>query len=315
MDAAYNEWVAAIHASSSNAWSGKQVRALSEIAVPESALGASGWLLRADAALMWGRWLLASIVDPAAYVAQDDERHSFAALYAAVSNFVAEESDGLDDDAAKSLARLLAKAAWDEIQFQRSRSRRLLTRQIKDQVWSAAEPEPRCHLCGYLFDNAAKERYFGRPAPTYLPLLVDFTRPRGRNLRDLTAEVDHVRPVAAGGADELDNLRLACGWCNRAKWSLDHLYAAPAWRPAAVRHPRLGFVSVPRPLWVVRFVSAVGRCEHPGCEAGVTSHELFVAPRRSGGALTPTNIAVWCADHDPWSTERFIGADWLGPGE
>src|SRR5579875_2981089 len=186
MDAAYDEWVAAIHASSSNAWLGEQIRALSEIAVPESALGASGWLLRADAALTWGRWLLASIVDPAAYVARDDERHSFAALYAAVRAVVEAESVGLDGDAAKSLARLLAKAAWDEIQFQRSRSRRLLTRQIKDQVWLAAEPEPRCHLCGYPFENAAKDRYFGRPAPTDLPLLVDFTRPRGRNLRDLT---------------------------------------------------------------------------------------------------------------------------------
>lgn len=315
MDATYDEWVVAIHASSSNAWSGEQIRALSEVAVPESALGASGWLLRADAALTWGRWLLAGIVDPAAYVARDDERHSFAALYATVRAVVEAEAAGLDEDAARSLARLLAKAAWDEIQFQRSRSRRLLTRQIRGQVWLAAEPEPRCHLCGYAFDAAAKDRYLGWTAPTDLPLLVDFTRPRGRNLRDLSAEVDHVRPVAAGGAGELDNLRLACGWCNRAKWFLDHLYAVPAWRPAALHHPRLGPVSVPRPLWVVRFVSSVGRCEHAGCSARVTSHELFVAPRRPGGALTPTNIAVWCTDHDPWSTERFIGADWLGQGE
>lgn len=314
MNATYDEWVAAIHASSSNAWSSEQMRALSAAAVPESALGASGWLLRADVALTWGRWLLAGIVDPAAYVAHDDERHSFAGLYAAVRAVVEVNSD-LDDDAARSLARLLAKAAWDEIQFQRSRSRRKITRQIKDQVWLAAEPEPRCHLCGYAFDTAAKDRYFGRPAAADLPLLVDFTRPRGRNLRDLTAEVEHVRPVAAGGADELDNLRLACGWCNQAKWFLDHLYAVPSWCPAALHHPRLGPVSVPRPLWVVRFVSSVGRCEHPGCGARVTSHELFVAPRRPGGALTPTNIAVVCKDHDPWSTERFIGADWLGQGE
>ena len=315
MDAAFESWVAAIHASSSNAWSGDRLRELSEMEVPESALGRSGWLLRADAALTWGRWLLAGVADPAAYVAHDDEHHSFANLYAAVRTVVDAEGVDLDADGARSLARGLARAAWDEIQFQRFRSRRVLTRQLKDQVWFAAEPEPRCHLCGYAFDDAATDRYFGRSAATELPLLVDFTRPRGRNGRDLSIEVDHVRPVAAGGADDLDNLRLACGWCNRAKWFLDHLYSVPAWRPSIVRHPRLGLVSAPRPLWVVRIVSAVGRCEHPNCSARLSSNELFVAPRRLGGALTPTNIGVWCADHDPWSTERFIGAALLSQDE
>ncbi len=315
MDAAFEPWVAAIHASSSNAWSSEQLRSLALLAVPDAALGVSGWLLRADAALTWGRWLLESIVDPAPYMMYDDERHSYATIYAAVRAIVQAEATELADEAIKSLARSMARAAWDEIRFQRSRARRALTRTVRNQVWLAAEPEPRCHLCGYAFDGAAKDRYFGRASRRELPLLVDFTRPRGRNPRDLTAEVDHVRPVATGGGGDLDNLRLACGWCNRTKWFYDHLYAVPTWRPATVQHPVLGPVSVPQPLWVVRHVSAVGRCEQPGCAGRLATHELFVAPRRLSGALTPTNIAVWCIDHDPWSTERFIGPTLLEAAE
>lgn len=314
MDSAFQRWVATVRASSANAWSSYHIGNLATVPVPEFALGPSGWLLRADAALTWGRWLLAGIVDPAAYVAYEDNSHSYATLYATVRTAVVAEAGELDRGAVAALARLIADAMWDEIQFERSRSRRSLSKRVRDQVWLAAEPEPRCHLCGYVFEEAAKERYFGRPADADLPLLVDFTRPRGRYPRDLYAEIDHVRAVAAGGADQLDNLRLACGWCNRAKSFFDHLYAVPAWRTGTVHHPRLGVISVPHALWVVRFVSSIGGCEHIGCSARVASHELFVAPRRPTGALTPTNIAVWCSEHDRWKTERFIGPALLSNG-
>ncbi|MFI9633598.1 HNH endonuclease [Nocardia sp. NPDC051929] len=173
------------------------------------------------------------------------------------------------------------------------------------------EPEPRCYLCGYCFKDSARDRFLGRPIDRPEPLaLVDFVRPRGRTSRDLCIEIDHVTPLAAGGNNEVENLRLACGWCNRVKSSHTNLFDTTSWALGKINHPTLGVVAIPQPLWVLRFVATRGRCESPtGCSARLANSEIFVAPRRRGGALTPTNLAAFCQRHDPWATERYIGVD------
>ncbi|WP_438296502.1 HNH endonuclease [Streptomyces sp. HUAS TT7] len=138
---------------------------------------------------------------------------------------------------------------------------------------------------------------------------VDFVRPRGLKSVDLLPQVDHVRPVAIGGETAVENLRLACGWCNRKKSSHIEIYGAPSAYAGIFIHPTLGTISIPRPLWVVRLTKMRGRCEDPsGCNARLQNSELFVAPRRLSGAINPTNCAVYCREHDPWKRERFIGA-------
>ncbi len=41
-----------------------------------------------------------------------------------------------------------------------------------------------------------------------------------RKLNQHSASIDHVISQACGGCDDADNLALACGFCQRAKWDL-----------------------------------------------------------------------------------------------
>ncbi|WP_372494438.1 HNH endonuclease [Actinoallomurus purpureus] len=133
-------------------------------------------------------------------------------------------------------------------------------------------------------------------------------RPRGLHAVDLTIQIDHVRPVRAGGATDDENLRFACGWCNRAKSGHMQLYGASSWVNHRIQHPLLGWVSIPRPLWVVRMTQLRARCEDPsGCSATLATNELYVAPKRTTGAFNPSNCRIYCDVHDPWAGIRFVG--------
>ncbi|MET8827686.1 HNH endonuclease signature motif containing protein [Streptomyces sp. NPDC004610] len=200
--------------------------------------------------------------------------------------------------------------AWREIEFRQIIARQRISRRVREEIWFS-ESRPRCYLCGYPFSRTARDRFLSIPnAPDIRPALaVDFVRPRGLKAVDLLPQVDHVRPVAIGGETSLENLRLACGWCNRKKSSHIEIYAAPSAYAGTFTHSTLGTVSVPRPLWVVRLTKMRGRCEDPsGCTARIENAELFVAPRRLSGAINPTNCAVYCSEHDPWRNERFVGS-------
>jgi|ERR1039458_6401788 5-methylcytosine-specific restriction endonuclease McrA len=52
--------------------------------------------------------------------------------------------------------------------------------------------------------------------------------------------VDHIIPLACNGTDDIDNLAIACEFCNHAKWDmsaetyirwLDHIRFGLAWSP------------------------------------------------------------------------------------
>jgi len=40
-------------------------------------------------------------------------------------------------------------------------------------------------------------------------------------VKDPVVHIDHIIPVCAGGTDDIENLALACEFCNRAKLNLD----------------------------------------------------------------------------------------------
>ncbi|MFC7870788.1 HNH endonuclease [[Kitasatospora] papulosa] len=131
----------------------------------------------------------------------------------------------------------------------------------------------------------------------------------------LCVEVDHVVPVAEGGATAVDNLRLACGWCNSVKNRYTNIYDTIPWSAGILSHPALGPVTRPQPLWVLRTVATRRRCEFAeGCTARIEGAELFAGPRNQGGALTPVNVAVYCEQHDPWHLDRWIGPKRLAAG-
>jgi len=304
------EYLVSTHNASNDAWSEPALRQLSNRRVPQEVVGTQAWLLEADARLTWTRWFVDGLINQARYVR--DENLGYSHLYFDAQEQLQLQLPTVPLDELRLAAKAVAELAWDEISRRRKLGRQRISQQVREDLWFAAEPSPRCYLCGYLFDAHARERLLGREEsvrrPATLPMLVDFTRPRGVSVRDITVEVDHVAPVSSGGQTMQTNLRLACGWCNRVKSNRTSLYEASALIAGTIVTRELGKVAVPQPLWVLRIVATRGRCEHPsGCLARLDSHELYIAPRNLSGTLNPVNALVYCAEHDPWATARLVG--------
>ena len=51
-------------------------------------------------------------------------------------------------------------------------------------------------------------------------------------------QIDHIQPVAKGGADEDDNLCLACELCNQHKWTKTHGVDPNTGQEVALFHPQ-----------------------------------------------------------------------------
>jgi hypothetical protein len=291
-------------------WDVAALQHLATAQVPRDILGAHAWLTEADIRLTWASWFVDGLVDRRPFI--HSNRLGYAHLYSEVQSRMRLLAPTLPIDELRRAAAAVTDFAWDDIDARRGRGRGAVTPQMRADLWFAAEPTPRCYLCGYEFSDHARDRLLGRstagqPEPSNLPLLVDFTRPRGLVPRDLMIEIDHVAPVANGGKTILDNLRLSCGWCNRVKAANTSLYTAPSGYSGEITSRELGIVTVPQPLWVLRLVATRGRCEEPsGCSAVLATSELFLAPRNPQGTITPTNAMVTCSNHDPWATARFV---------
>jgi hypothetical protein len=292
-------------------WSESAVHALAKLTVPDRVLGSRKLLLRADATLAHSRWYLEGLVDLAVY--ERDETRHIGHLAGELETALLDDGVRIPPDELVSMVRIVARLLWRDIQDRRTASRARMNVATKRELWFATEPQPRCYLCGYRFTAAARDRFLGRgKPPPPLPSLVDFTRPRGLKVRHLQIEIDHVDPVAGGGSNDLANLKLACGWCNQVKNRFGSLHDVASWPVRNLKHPKLGWVTVPQPLWMLRTVSMRGRCEHlGGCEATLRTDELFAAPARNRGALTPANVRVVCHQHDPWASKRLISATLL----
>lgn len=283
-------------------WDESTVRHLATRVAPDGLGGMSSWLLRGDANYLWARWFLESLADPMPYL--EGTKH-YPHLYQCVSGVLSAEASQLPADERRELASGLAKLLWQEIRGRIIGRRVPADRETRLFLW---DMYPRCWICGAEFNDWARAEFLWEESnsePQTMPF-VDFYRPRGKKLTDLRIEVEHVVPHSGGGTEELHNLRLSCGWCNRAKSNRMLLYDAEA-VTRKFHHPVLGNVSVPQPFWVVRFLAMRGRCEDvSGCGARTTSDELTVAPRSVNGAPNPANLMVVCREHDPLRDVRLV---------
>lgn len=308
VDLALGQFVQEAFSSDSGAWEEDVVRSLAARAAPPGLGGSFDWLLRGDTHLLWARWFLEGLADPQPYV---DGHLQYAHLFKQVRDAIAVIGVHLPVDEQGELSRVLSKLLWREIEHRSIRSRIPADRELRLLLWDLY---PRCWICGGAFAEWARASFLGDDCevePSPLPF-VDFYKARGTKLQHLRIEVEHVRAHSTGGAHDPSNLRLACGWCNRAKsdWSL--LYDAEG-SPRRSRHPTLGILSVPQPFWIVRTLAMRGRCEDPsGCQARAESAELTVAPRHRGGAPNPANLQVVCSVHDPFADERLVAARFAG---
>jgi hypothetical protein len=294
----------AVDTASRARWHDGALRQLAHLAVPEGLLGNRANLVRADITLAQARWYLEGLVDFAEF--EQNESLRFGHLASQLWRALRAQHPKVPYDEIRDVALKLATIAWGEIEGRRTRQRARMTLDVRRTLWFT-ESDPRCYLCGYRFTVSARDRFLRRGrGPVTLPSLVDFTRPRTKE-RHLTIEIDHVRAVADGGANDLDNLRLSCGWCNSVKGRRGSIFDVDSRPIGMLDHPTLGWVSVPQPMWVLRIVSMRGRCEHAsGCSARLTNCELFVAPAAGSGALNPANTLVLCVEHDPWKDDRLV---------
>lgn len=169
---------------------------------------------------------------------------------------------------------------------------------------------PRCYICGYEFSPEAIAKFSkqkGVSAPV-LPTHVDVFMPRGLIDRDLRIEIEHVVPVASGGSGQT-NLQLACGWCNRWKSSHTSIYDVSTKTLTATSPFQIGAYTqfeLPHPFWVVRALTLRGKCSHPsGCTNTPLNKDFVVAPVDLEGSPNPSNLKVYCGDHDPLILSRM----------
>lgn len=289
-----------------DAWIYEAVKRLAGLQPPSYLLGEEEPLLKGDQHRLWLRWFIEGIASPQSF-ARDESAGRLEMLEVVVRR-VRSLFPGADADRHKDLANRITDHLFAEVE-------RLRTCAVRD--YARAETRlsliqevvtPRCYLCGYEFTPeaiAAFLRVKGRnPIPT--PIVLDVLRPRGLDERDQKIEIEHVVPVAAGGSGQ-DNLRLACGWCNKYKSSRVSIYEA-SFLPSRTEAFRLGphrINELPHPFWSIRILALRGKCQHhEGCRATASEAELFVALRDWSGSPNPTNLAVYCATHDPIAALR-----------
>lgn len=285
-----------------------QISSLSSIAglrVPDFITGRQDSILRADINTLWTQWFLESICDPEKFVDNyPGYAHIIHAVKIEVPSLFGNIEPGKHGEITKQISRLIEK----EISRRQKRKRIAFDSKIKDSLWDIYGPEPRCWICGHKFSNWAINKFLKRSSGDEIPQpqFIDYLKPSGLIRRDFQMEIDHVFPFSDGGDEGIDNLRLACGWCNAYKSDRLSIYDVAA-RPPVIYHPRLGRVTVPHPFWTVRLLSLHRRCEYEGgCDKTVDNSELTVTSKHQAGALNPINLRITCLEHDHLGSERFI---------
>lgn len=277
-------------------WNYPTLANLAGMQVPDNVLGRRQSLLRADINEQWAKWFVESLADPRRFAAQS---LSYPYLFSEVFQVVDQRFGTFTRYEKQKLASTVARLLQQRIAvFQAERQRRQISRSQKSLLLDLAGTYPRCWICGCQFTEEAinnfiyKER---REIP--LPILIDILKPRGLKQRDLSIEIDHVVPHAHGGTNE-DNLRLACGWCNRHKGDCISIYDVDG-RPFPTGSNKLGIKSLPQPFWIVRLLAVGQQCEHPdGCDVSAYNGAVTIAPIVNGGAINPSNLRVTCYTHD-----------------
>ncbi|PMS10516.1 HNH endonuclease [Trinickia caryophylli] len=297
---------AALPLDATKRWDANMLRSVAGLSPPNTLFGRREALIRGDAHQQWAQWFIQGIVDPLRYVESD---RGYAHIFFDTLEAVNSAFQALTKDERVELAKLVANKVLESVLLLRSnRDRALIDRESRLLLLELAGDCPRCWVCGYPFSDRAIERFLHRNASErlLLPEFVDAMKPIGLTPSDVAIEIDHKHPFSRGGTDSIENLRLACGWCNRHKGASVSLYDEEGRVRTSQGHRHL-FPSLPQPFWVVRVLATQKKCEHlAGCDRTSETSELTVAPAYGNGAPTPTNLRVTCHEHDPLRLVRMV---------
>jgi hypothetical protein len=288
----------------SQLWDFNSIQAGQHINFDRAMLGEFAPVLINDINVQWCKWFLDGICDiePLIKSNKNTYAHVFQEIFFSIKDL---NIEGKDREV-RDLASVLAQFVHAEIEQKINKGRGHFTLSIKQSLIDLAKPNPRCWYCGYLFTDWALEKFLEYPDPAELitPLYYDYMTGHGLVNRDYQIEIDHLVPVADGGKEDLGNLKLSCGWCNKSKSDLKSLYSANTSHLTKSIGKKL--LSAPQPFWIVRIMSLKRCCSVPDCSRDLSNAQLFVAPKNGRGAMNPLNIKIVCEDHDPIQTMRWI---------
>jgi hypothetical protein len=288
-------------------WSHDSLVSIARSEIEEAIFGKNKTLLKADQLSLWTKWFLEGLAAPISFIEEKYTKfHVFGAVFKSIKIMFPND----DAIAQKELSEAISDHLYIEVERLRVINKRDKANSETRKILIEASLTPRCYLCGYAFTKEAIDQFLkvkGRD-PIKLPDLVDIFRPRGLFDRDLQVEIEHVVPVAQGGHGQ-DNLRLACGWCNKhkgAKLSIYDAHSLPSKANYSIDGKNLN--ELPEPFWAIRMLAIHNRCQHSeGCTNSTKTHEIYITLRDMNGSPNPTNIHFYCSTHDPISTKRFIG--------
>jgi hypothetical protein len=276
--------------------------------LPDATAGRHGWILRADAKLVQIRWAIEAITSPE--LTSMPPAKARLLMYRRALTLIDAEFGPINKKERESTARKLQEIALSLWRARHSASRAPISSADRLALIASFEKgQPYCWICGVRFNYSAMEAFIGgKRFLSTSQLFVDFAYPRGRNKSDLTVTVDHVLPVAAGGTNDLDNLRLCCSWCNTAKSDALDVYRSAQYR-GSYEHPTLGMFMLPSYSWVSRLLALVGACSD--CGRNQADGPLVIAASSAVRQLNPAFLRIYCLDHDPWADERIVPAKGL----
>ncbi|SFP81236.1 HNH endonuclease [Enterovibrio norvegicus] len=288
-----------------DAWNKGMVADLALTITPELIFFDKQSLLKGDMTFVWLSWFIESIYD---YNLAPDN-----IVYADVFSLVRRGllKSGLSEDSEHFVViwKNVSKVIYTFICRMQGRKRQSVTKTLKEDLVSLAQNDLKCWICGYRFSHDSIQLFLNQPGSIQLPSLVDYLSPRGLVERDLKIEVEHKQPFSSGGGDldDLDNIDLSCGYCNRHKWKFLSIYDANR-SLRSFSHSRLGLVSVPQPYWVIRLLALADRCTEAGCTVTKNKQQLYVDFINDIGSAAPTNLKVVCRKHLRNSGDRFVSA-------
>lgn len=288
-------------------WNRVSLEAAANIRYPELPVR-SAWVLDTDMRILWFRWLIEGIIPPDSSTLSDPDLA--AALIGSAEVMLEVSSPLLNRIERSSTARLIAQIAYNWVNLDKVMRARFTSSDKKLVLLEAGDP-PRCWICREPFSELAIKRFIRESRePLTANAIVDCFYPRGLNSNDFECQIDHVRPVAAGGGNDIDNLRLSCGFCNRTKSdSLDIYARAP--RKLVITHPTYGELRAPHPYWICRMLAVDGRCSE--CSSDSRKVILRAAPSRPAKFVNPSNLQLFCDQHDPYSEVRWVSSNLLRP--
>ncbi|WP_457953682.1 HNH endonuclease [Achromobacter xylosoxidans] len=290
-------------------WRRDALKALAARSIPDAILERNHSVLKADAHALWLRWFLEAVCSPSRYV--DDLTKTIVDVHLDTLDRVNDLYPSTPQPERAELAQHISRHIMAEVERRRRLGRTHASLAQRRELVDIAGGEPRCWMCGYAFSPLAIDRFLRKSrVELELPEFVDILRPRGLDTGDIRIEVEHIVPVAGGGGG-MDNLALACGWCNGSKGARTSIYdarARPPLSPFALGIHQLH--ELPQPFWSVRVMAFRRSCEHiEGCSASVDNAEMFLAPTDPRGSLNPSNMRVFCAEHDPYAAHRWYGRE------